>query len=280
MYDSRVSRPTDDAESEIVSVSGGRIDIDEREHQALDLLDDQPRGSAQDVVSDEVGAAMGIVRELLPRLGTQVGLTLIDAALQLARTQDRGPLEVATLDEIRLTLTERPRLSLAIAPAVETLGTVLGLDRTGTAWAVVLELAEQAHAEADERLHSCSTAIAERLAATQPAAGVMVSQPLRVFRSAAVALAGPSIRARQLAADHPVHQRLALALVEHHADAATLVDAFDQARAALEAAAVERAQPPADAPPQIDGPKRKFTYVHVILAAIVLGLTLWHYVFR
>jgi hypothetical protein len=57
-----------------------------------------------------------------------------------------------------------------------------------------------------------------------------------------------------------------------------LVDAFDHARAALEAAAVERPTP--DSAPQIDGPKRKFTYVHVILALIVLGLTLWHYVFR
>ena len=35
-----------------------------------------------------------------------------------------------------------------------------------------------------------------------------------------------------------------------------------------------------DATPQIDGPKRKFTRVHVILALIVLGLTIWHYVFR
>jgi hypothetical protein len=99
-----------------------------------------------------------------------------------------------------------------------------------------------------------------------------------VFRSAAVSRAGPSIRARLLAADHPEHLGLALALVDHHAVAAALVEAFDHARAALEAAAAS--QPPPDRTPQIDGPKRKFTYVHVILALLVLGLTLWHYVLR
>lgn len=256
-------------------------EVDEHEHQALDLLDEQPRGSSQDTVSDEVRAAMVVVRELLPRLGSVVARTLIEAASELSRTEDRGPLEVEVLDEIRLTLRERPRLSLAIAPTVESVGMILGLDRDGTAWAVLLELAEQARAEADPRLHKCSTAIAERLAAAQPGppGGPVVTRALRVFRSAAAAQAGPSVRARLLAADSPEHLRLALALVEHHADAATLVDAFDQARAVLEAAAVERAAP-AGTPPQIDGPKRKFTRVHVILALIVLGLTLWHYVFR
>lgn len=272
-----MSRPTDDAESEIVAVSVGGIEIDEHEHQALDLLDEHPRGSAQDAVSDEVGAAVPVVRELLLRMGTQIGLTLIDAASQLARTPDRGRLEVATLDEIRLTLAKHPPLSFALGPVVQNLDRILSFDRTGMTWDVLCELVRQALIDVDERLYNCSLAIAERLAAAQPAAGVSVPRALRVFRSAVVAEAGPSIRAQQLAADHPEHLRLALALVEQHADAATLVDAFDQARAVLEAATVETKP---DAPPQIDGPKRKFTYVHVILALIVLGLTLWHYVFR
>lgn len=279
----RVSLPT---ESEIVGTPGGTVELDEHEHQALDLLDEQPRGASQDAVPGEVRAAEDVVRVLLARLASVVSITLIDAASQLARTEDRGSLEIVVLDEIRLTLVENPRLSLAIAPTVETLGTILGLDRDAAAWALLLELAEQAHTEADERLHNCSTAIAERLAATEPnhasAAGETVTRALRVFRSAAVIQAGPSIRAQLLAADHPEHLGLARALVEHHVDAATLVDAFDHARTAFETAAAERpARPPSDgAPPQIDGPKRKFTRVHVILALIVLGLTLWHYVFR
>jgi hypothetical protein len=275
MYDPTVSRPP---ESQVVVIPGGRVDIDEHEHQALDLLDEHPRESSQDAVPGELAGAVATVRGLLPRLGSAVALTLIDAASQLARTEDRGLLEVATLDEIRLTLVEHPRLGLAIAPAAESLGTILGLDRDGTAWALLQALAEQALTEADGRLHACSSALAERLAAAQPTPGHTVTRDLRVFRSAAMAQAGPSIRARLLAADHPEHLGLALALVDHHADAATLVDAFDHARAALEAAAVE--QPTPDRAPQIDGPKRKFTYVHVILAALVLGLTLWHYVLR
>jgi hypothetical protein len=246
MYDPPVSLPTDPAESGNLVT----IEIDEHEHQALDLLDEQPRGLSQDAVSGEVRAAEDVVRRLLLRLGTAVARTLIDAASELARTEDRGSLEVGALDEMRLTLVERPRLSLAITPAVEILGTVLGLDRDAAAWVLLLELAEQAHAQADERLHNCST----------------------------VAQAGPSIRAQVLTADHPEHLGLARVLVDLHADAATLVDAFDQARETLEAAAVERPKP--EGPPQIDGPKRKFTRVHVILALIVLGLTLWHYVFR
>jgi hypothetical protein len=276
-----VSLPTDPAESEIVVAPDGRAEVDEHEHQALDLLDEQPRISSQDAVSDEIAAAMGVGRRLLTRLGTAVTHTLIDAAIELARTDDRGPLEVERLDEIRLTLAERPELSLAIAPAVETVGMVLGLDREHAAWALLRELAEQAHAEADGRLHNCSTEIAERLAAAQPSPGNPggpVPRALRVFRSAAAAQAGPSIRAQLLAADHPEHLALARALVDHHTDAASLVDVFDQARATLEAATPPRPTPGAAA--QIDGPKRKFTHVHVILALIVLGLTLWHYVFR
>lgn len=249
--------------------------IAEHEHQALDLLDAQARDCAEsDAVPD--GAAQ-VVRELLPRLVEAVGRTLLDAATELSQTDDRGSLDPRTLDEIRLTLAEQPLLSLAITPAVETTGLLLGLDRDGAAWAMLLELAATAKAEAGEALHACSTAIAERLAAAQPSPSTPeVSRALRVFRSAAVAQAGPLIRARTLAVDHPEHLALAGVLVVQQHDAGALVDAFDAARAALASAAPK----PADGPDQMDGPKRKFTYVHVILAMIVLGLTLWHYVWR
>jgi hypothetical protein len=260
-YDPRVSRPALESQ------------LDEHEHQALDLLDALPLGGEAD--SDTI-AAMDVVRGLLPRLVESVAQTLIDAAYQLSQTEDRGALEAGRLDEIRLTLVERPRLSLAIAPAVETTSVLLGLDRGATASAVLKELAEQA--EFDEALHACSTAIAERLAAAQPTEGGQpVARALWVFRCAAVAQAGPSIRARQLAAESPEHLALARALIEQHRDAAELVDAFERAVSALR---VAKPEPPPTGPPSIDGPKRKFTYVHVILALIVLGLTLWHYVWR
>lgn len=244
--------------------------ISEDEHQALDLLDELPSADDSDAL-----AAVEVVRGLLPRLVESLAHTLIDAALQLSQTEDRGSLDAGRLDEIRLTLSEQPRLSLAITPAVETTAVVLGLDRAGAAWAVLNELAEQAEAEAGTSLHACSTAIAERLTAAQSPDGP-VSRALWVFRCTVVAQAGPSIRARVLAADHVEHLPLARALVEQHRDADALVDAFDEAVQALRAAKQE----PATGPDAIDGPKRKFTYVHVILAMIVLGLTLWHYVWR
>jgi hypothetical protein len=262
MYDPRVSPP----ESEILAKPDTRAEVDELEHQALDLLDEQ---SSPDALSDEVGSAVTVVRGLFLRLAATIGPSLVDAARELAQTEDRGPLEIGMLDEIRLTLTERPQLGLAIDPVRESIGVILGLDRDGAAWTVLLELAEQATAEADGRLHTCSTAITERLAVSG------TSRALRVFRSAAVAQAGPSMRARVLAGDHVEHLGLALALVARHEHVPTLVDAFDEARALLEAAAAKRTDEP-----QIDGPKRKFTRVHVILALIVLGLTLWHYVWR
>jgi hypothetical protein len=254
------------------------IEVDEAEHQALDLLDELSGSMRQDAVSDEVGAAIALVRPLLQRLGAAVAPTLIEATRELAQTEDRGALELAMVDEIRLTLAERPRLGLAIAPVVEITGMILGLERGSVAWGVLVELAQEATAEAGERLYACSTAIAERLEAAEPKPGSEPSRALRVFRSAAVMQAGPSIRARRLAAGHEQHLGLALALVQRHEQAAALVDAFDQARAAIEAASRER--PSAPEPPQIDGPKRKFTRVHVILALIVLGLTIWHYVLR
>jgi hypothetical protein len=245
--------------------------ISEHEHQALDLLDELPSADDSDAL-----AAVEVVRGVLPRLVESLANTLIDAAWQLSQTEDRGSLDAGRLDEIRLTLSEQPRLSLAITPAVETTAVVLGLDRAGAAWAVLSELAEQAGTEAGTSLHACSTAIAERLAAAQSQDGQPVARALWVFRCAAVAQAGPSIRARVLAADHVEHLALARALVEQHRDAAALVDAFDTAVQALRAAKQE----PPTGPDAIDGPKRKFTYVHVILAMIVLGLTLWHYVWR
>jgi hypothetical protein len=257
MYDPPVSPP----ESEILAKPDARAEIDELEHQALDLLDEQ---SGPDTVPDEIR----VVERLFIRVGGTMAKALVDAARELAQTDDRGPLDIGMLDEIRLTLAERPQLSLAIAPVVEAVGKILGLDRNGSAWVVLRELAEQASAEADGRLHTCSTAIAERLAVSGN------SRALRVFRSAAVAQAGPSMRARVLAGDHAEHLGLALALVARHEHVPTLVDAFEEARAVLEAAKRTTDEP------QIDGPKRKFTRVHVILALIVLGLTLWHYVFR
>jgi hypothetical protein len=263
----------------VSSPSESEIEVDEAEHQALDLLDAVPtQDTVSDVLSDELGTAIAVVRPLLHRVGAAVAQTLVEASRELAQTDDRGTLELGMADEIRLTLAERPEQGLAIAPVVDITGMILGLERGSTAWGLLLELAGQATAEADERLHACSTAIAERLDAAQPRPGSEPSRALRVFRSAAVAQAGPSIRARRLAADHEAHLGLALALVERHARASALVDAFDEARAALQAAAPERAAVP-DVP-QIDGPKRKFTSVHVILALIVLGLTVWHYVFR
>ena len=84
------------------------------------------------------------------------------------------------------------------------------------------------------------------------------------------------------AAIHELYQlRLANAIVaaQPQATASELLATFEAARAALEsAAASETASGTSE--PALDGPKRRFTWVHALLAAIILALTLWHYLGR
>ncbi|WP_146661528.1 hypothetical protein [Enhygromyxa salina] len=291
------------------------LEIDELEHQALDLLDELRLGAAwiaaqpaQDEVlpaagdgtgepgsglgggaleaaivdageePDRVARAEPIVAALLMRLVTEIAAKLIVAAQALAQSESRGELRSDALARVLALLNESPQLSPAIAPAVETTGMILGLDRASIAWAISISLGERADAAAPAELRACSKAIAERLQAAHPggsgAGSSAIPTALRVFRSAAVAAAGPSIRARLLAAEHTELLPLAAQLVELHRDPAALVAAFDAARATLVQDSGEADEP------ATDGPKRRFTFVHVILALIVLGLTLWHYLWR
>ncbi len=282
--------------------SEDRSSLDEHEHQILDTLDSLALGSVwtdtraglgevsgefkaavadagEDL--DEVEAAIANARPLFLRLISVMAERLLLAAEALAETDDRGALDPESIARTRTALNESPERSPALASAVESVGVSLGLDRQALAWAVLIDLGERASADVDEALRSCSLAITERLTAAQPSSSVDTPPPsraLRVFRSAAVSAAGPEIRARYLAAGHPEHLAIARALVEAHEDPSTLVDQFDAAKAALDAAAKQAK----DQSPELvtDGPKRKFTVVHLILALIILGLTIWHYWFR
>lgn len=285
------------SEAPISSAELGRR-LDEAEHQALDLLDALPCGDAwiaaqqaEDAVLDQerldaalveageessaVTAAVHTAEAALLRLVTEVAHELLDAVTDLAQTDLRGDLDLTAPDEARELLNARRDSAAAIAPAVETTGSFLGLDRSSIAWAVLTNLGQRADAAAPARLQALSRAISERLElAHAPRSDPFADpRPLRVFRLAAARSAGPSIRARLLAAEHPEHLALAHQLVAEHRDPGALVDAF-------EAAASAQAQDELEPSETIDGPKRKFTWVHMILALIVLGLTLWHYVWR
>jgi len=277
------------------------IALDELEHQALDELDGLALGPAWaaaqagseqhrrefEAALDDAGVrhetvveAVAIARSVVLRLSRAAAEQLLEAATVLEKTPDRGALDPAMLDLARATLTKNPELGPAIAAAVEGAGIMLGLDRRGVAWAVLVDLGDRVSVDAPHPMRICSAAIAERLVAAWPtvlAERSEASRALRVFRSAAMVAAGASVRARFLAADHPEHLAIARALVDQHRDPATLVEQFDAARASLEADAKPAASEPEA---QTDGPKRKFTAMHLILALIILGLTVWHYGFR
>jgi hypothetical protein len=249
-------------------------ELDELEHQALDTLDSTPLqavklASGDGAAGGQIEGAIATARPGLVRLIAAMADRLLGAAEVLAVTDDRGSLEPEALARVRGILNESPELAPALASAVEGVAVTLGVDREGLAWGVLVEIGEHAHEAAPESVRECSRAIGERLGAAWAASP---SRALRVFRSAAVAAAGPEVRARTLAADHLEHLGLARVLVATETDPGTLVDRFDEARAAL-------SKP--DAPEtRVDGPKRKFTVVHLVLALIVLGLTVWHYVLR
>jgi hypothetical protein len=258
-----------------------RWKLDELEHQALDTLDsidaDELSTMALAGAADlHVEDAITTARSLFLRLVAAATDDLLRAAEVLATTEDRGTIEPEAIDGARRALNEHREWAPAFAHAVEMVGITLGLDRRSLAWALLVEIGERASGEAPEPVLACARVIGERLDAARTA---IPSRELRVFRSASVASAGPELRARLLAADHPEQLALARALIEADAEAdpATLVDRFDVARAALAAQALEGDQSPEAI---TDGPKRKFTIVHAILALIILGPTIWHYVFR
>lgn len=265
--------------------------VTEDEHAALDLLDD-----AVDAADPELAQARLLARAAFERCTRAAGLTALEAAGELASLDS---IDGELLETGRRTLEAHPELGPALAPAVELCATILGLDRDTPAWAVLLELAaeasERAEAQADtQALLACSDAIAEQAAALTGAAdsgGLSPAQ--RVFRSALVVDGGLGLRARILAADHPQHLRLATALIEGEPDATPgqLVDAFEQAvraQAKLIAEAGAKRGPvvpgglddAGESPGGGPGPRRKFSWTHLVLAAIVLGLTIWHYGFR
>jgi hypothetical protein len=100
-----------------------------------------------------------------------------------------------------------------------------------------------------------------------------------VFRQALTRHAGPSIRASVLASERPELEPLAWQLVTEIEDPEALVSSFEAA-AKLAEAEGEASSPDADPELLIDGPKRKFSWVHMVWAAVILGLTIWHYWLR
>jgi hypothetical protein len=269
------------------------VEFDELDHQALDLLDGLgcgavwltarsqpgPETSAkleralaeEDESSERVTEAVARVRPLLIGLVGRVAGVVVDAAARLATTDDRGGLEPAAVAALAERLAAQPERGAGIEWATELTLEVLGLARDSIASAIILALPQELPASEHVDEHGETVAaIGERL---ERARNRNLRVELRVFRSAALRMAGPSLRAAALATERPDAIALALKIVTVHADPREQVEQFDRALAATNTA---KDEPLAT----FDGPKRKFTIVHVILAAIVLGLTLWHYIWR
>jgi hypothetical protein len=251
-------------------------ELDELEHQALDRLDDLEASGERDATDDE---AIERVAAMFDRLLLGEARRLLDAAEALALAEPERAIGRPALAEVRAALAENPELAPALTPAIELLGLGLGLTRDRFAWSLAIARSEAAAARAPAAFASLSTELSAVLREVWPQPNVpSPSLPARAFRLEVLGGGGPSVRARALAAEHPEHGKLASALLlaRPEASARELVEAFEQARNRIETAAVEQAS----APPVSDGPKRRFTWVHALLAAIILGLTLWHYLAR
>lgn len=282
--------------------------LEEDEHQAFDLLDalaadalgprpwtepDPAPLAREGETPASFAAATQHARAALIRSLALVARGLIDAARPLAASGYALALEPAQLEAAAQQLDARPELAAALAPALETTELSLGLAPGTLAHALLARLSSEARADLPPSLPALDAALSAALRDAWPTVDnadeapkdrpQAVHEAQRVFRSASVAMASPPIRARALAAEQPAQLALAERLVAHERDPATLVETFERALAELEAAA---AKAPIEAPkdsgaaPAMDGPKRPFTMIHVVLALIVLGLTLWHYVWR
>lgn len=252
-------------------------DLDELEHQALDRLDEL---EVDDLDTDELDAEIAgdraRVEAAFTRLAQPQAERLLAAALVLADAAPALALDRESLADVRERLLAQGELALALAPTIELLGLTLGLQRTGMGFRLLLGLGERATSQAPAELALASAELAALLRDAWPREG---SEPpnhaLRVFRVAALAGAGPSVRARSLAAEHPELLRLADALLRTQPDASA-----DELVAAFDAACSRDAAEQRDEAPAVPGPKRRFTWVHALLAAIIAGLTLWHYLLR
>lgn len=251
--------------------------LDELEHQALDRLDEL---EVDELDADELDAQTladrACVEAALTRLAAPAAARLLAAALVLADAEPSLALDREAIVAARERLAAHPELALALAPTIELLGLSLGLARAGLGFRVLLGLGERATSQAPAELALLSAELAALLRDAWPREGAEPpSLALRVFRVAALAGAGPSVRARSLAAEQPELLRLATMILGSQPDASAeeLVAAFEAARARSDAEQRDEA-------PEVPGPKRRFTWVHALLAAIIAALTLWHYLLR
>ena len=247
----------------------------------------------------EVAAALKTVDTMFDRLVAEAWLDLLTAGRELAASGELASLKPEDLLASDEAIAARPQRALALGPLRELIALVLGLDQRGLARASLEARAARLLETSPAALQRCSAALDSALRHAwprEPTAG-SGSEPrdealpppqssdeptpraLQHFRVALLARAGPTLRARALAADRPRHLPLAVALLAERpeAPARELVTAFHETSAELEARGESREDSPADA---IDGPKRKFTWMHLVLALVVLGLTLWQYLFR
>lgn len=250
--------------------------LDELEHQALDRLEDESLEGDAEPIDGVDPDDRRVVEAAFARLAPNHADRLLAAALALADAAPELALDRAVLARARARLAAEPALAPALAPTLELLALALGLPRAGMGFRVLLGLGQRASAQAPAELALLSAELAALLRDAWPREdGEPPNRALRVFRVAALAGAGPSLRARSLAAEQPELLRLADGLLRAHPDASAdeLVAAFDAART--------RSEPEQrDEAPQVPGPKRRFTWVHALLAAIIAALTLWHYVLR
>lgn len=282
------------------------LHLDELEHQALDLLEDLPATTSEasagelGVDPDELRDAIERVHALLVRLAADHARVLLralelvlESGVELVGIERPEP---AAIERARELLVDEPSLALSVVPTIEVLTLALGLQPGTKTSALIDSLREQTEARARELGFESVAQLVERVSRSAwPTTSVSPSETERVDTSPALPVAlrvfrmtsveGTPLRARALAADAPDDLDLAEALIADSStetiDAATLIDRFDRARAERAADRARAQQASVEQPAaQIDGPKRRFTVVHLVLALIVLGLTIWHYWLR
>jgi hypothetical protein len=227
----------------------------EADHLALDELEDAS------VHGDERRRAEVHLAPFVTQLAQELGANLT-TALHGVLPLDDGLVDRASIDELESTLADAPLHLLSYPTGRSLLGEALAAEPAGPLSQHIATLGDGAPDRALSATLEVMTASAYDSGRCTPA--------LRHFRVALLRGFHPALRANALAALDPARRDLALELCQQHAKTDPLLDAFDQARAEADIDAAKLAP----------GPPRHFSWVHVLFALIIAGLTAYHYLFR
>lgn len=244
--------------------------VSEDEHQVLDEVDD---GGSLDA------AQSALLDELLERhVGVLADTCVLAVRAFVPHAGSVSAIDPAQCERALEAISQQPRRALALTTVRELVAEAIGAEADGGVDGWIKAQAKEV--EVDTDLFALDRALVAWVRGAYPAPSptatrrqkavvTPITPAARTLRCALVRDFAPPIRAAALAAEDPAAIERALALVLAHPH---------DIRAQIEGMAAPRAEQEAKA--MAAGPPRRFSWWHVAFAAVIAGLTLYHYLWR